>query len=586
MSSSQVPRDGPSDRGTRASGRAKVEPDVRRLGQVIEPLRHGDSIWFPPLSSFARYPRDVQDAQHPTRSGEHPPRLEALGRDANLVSTLRSRSWERVSRTLFDVAILGGGISGASLFHHLSQRGYRVLLLDKGDFACGTSQASGMTIWGGLLYLRNLDVRSVVRLSKDREMLARDMPAWVRPRTFRFVPSRESAWGEYLVHTALYLYWGLGRFRRRRPRREAVFEESALLAQLPSGRSLVFEEATLNASDSRFVLQWIVRHQSDDDVPLNHAVVEEGRFDARDRLWYLEVGDAFDHRSVTARARCVVNATGAWTDRVNERFGIRTPYKHVFSKGVYLGLDRLEQHRDPLVLEIEEHRDIITLMPWGPLSLWGPTEAAVPRAEDGFAVTPEDVDLLLKMARRKLRRSMAKGDVVSLRCGLRPLAVNRDYSSSRYPLDLSRDYRLWDDPGVPWISVYGGKLTNCTSLARGITARITRRIGPARSSGCSTPRVLPEPQWDRFPGVREPVPSLDWCMRHEYCCTLEDYLRRRTNISQWVAREGLGRTGEHRTHVRNLSLLLSGGSNASADRALGAYEAGVRRRFDDVLEAV
>jgi len=512
--------------------------------------------------------------------------VEADRRSANRVSALRRPAWERVSRTLFDVAILGGGVSGACIYDHLSRLGYRVLLLDKGDFACGTSQASGMTIWGGVLYLRNLDLCSVLRLSKDREGLARDMPAWVHPRSFRFVPSNESVWGGKLVLAALYLYWGLGLFRRRRPRREPVFEEAALLARPPAGGSLVVEEATLRASDSRFVLQWIVRHQSEDHVPLNHAVVEEGRFDPQDRLWYLEVGDAFEHRSVTARARCLVNATGAWTDRVNEQFGIRTPYKHVFSKGVYLGIDRPEEHRDPLVLEVEEHRDIITLMPWGPVSLWGPTEAAVRRAEDGFAVTPQDIEILLSMARRKLWRSITKNEVVSLRCGLRPLAVARDFGGTKYPLDLSRACRLWDDPGVPWTAVYGGKLTNCTSLAREITARIARRIGPARSSDCSAPRVHPEPEWDQFPGLPGPVHSLDWCMREEFCCTLEDYLRRRTNISQWVAREGLGRNGENRTRLRQLALVLSGGSSAEADRALGAYEAGVRRRFDDVLGGV
>src|SRR3989442_10025002 len=169
----------------------------------------------------------MPDTQRPSNRNDARLALEADRQDANRVSTLRSPAWEKVSRTLFDVAVLGGGVTGACIYHHLSRRGYRVLLLDKGDFASGTSQASGMTIWGGLLYLRNLDLRSVVRLSKDREGLARDMPAWVRPQSFRFVPSSDSVWRGRLVHAALYLYWGLGLFRRRRPRREPVFEEAA-----------------------------------------------------------------------------------------------------------------------------------------------------------------------------------------------------------------------------------------------------------------------------------------------------------------------------------------------------------------------
>jgi hypothetical protein len=75
-------------------------------------------------------------------------------------------------------------------------------------------------------------------------------------------------------------------------------------------------------------------------------------------------------------------------------------------------------------------------------------------------------------------------------------------------------------------------------------------------------------------------------MQYEYCCTLEDYLRRRTNISQWIPREGLGRSNENRPLLRSLALRLSGGSHDGADRALRDYEAGVRRRFDDVLEGL
>src|SRR2546428_9151074 len=105
------------------------------------------------------------------------------------------------------------------------------------------------------------------------------MPAWLPPRSFPCAPSSESVWGGKLVLTALYLYWGLGLFRRRRPRREPVFEEAALLAHPPVRGSLVLEEATLSASDSRFVLEWIARHRSEEDVPLIHAVAVDRRFD-------------------------------------------------------------------------------------------------------------------------------------------------------------------------------------------------------------------------------------------------------------------------------------------------------------------
>ena len=74
---------------------------------------------------------------------------------------------------IFDVAIIGAGVTGACLFHQLRQKGYRVLLADKADFAGGTSQASAMMLWGGLAYLRSFDLATVARLSLSREALVR-----------------------------------------------------------------------------------------------------------------------------------------------------------------------------------------------------------------------------------------------------------------------------------------------------------------------------------------------------------------------------------------------------------------------------
>jgi len=89
--------------------------------------------------------------------------------------TRRSIDLDIAQNEIFDVTIVGGGINGACLYHHLCQQGYRVLLVDKGDFACGTSQASAMMVWGGLLYLRNMDFLTVAKLSRDREAMIRHM---------------------------------------------------------------------------------------------------------------------------------------------------------------------------------------------------------------------------------------------------------------------------------------------------------------------------------------------------------------------------------------------------------------------------
>jgi glycerol-3-phosphate dehydrogenase len=86
-----------------------------------------------------------------------------------------------------------------------------------------------------------------------------------------------------------------------------------------------------------------------------------------------------------------------------------------------------------------------------------------------------------------------------------------------------------------------------------------------------------------FPGLNDPVPTVGWTVEHEFCHTLADYLRRRTNIAQWVARQGLGRGDENIAQIRRIALELSQGDVQAADRELDRYRALVRENFDQVL---
>ena len=123
-----------------------------------------------------------------------------------MAETQRTIDLDMAQNEIFDVTIIGGGINGACLYHQLCRKGYRGLLVDKGDFACGSSQASAMMVWGGLLYLRNLDFMTVTQLSRDREAMIQNMGCEVSPSLFRYIPSRDTGWNKYLMAPALYFY--------------------------------------------------------------------------------------------------------------------------------------------------------------------------------------------------------------------------------------------------------------------------------------------------------------------------------------------------------------------------------------------
>jgi glycerol-3-phosphate dehydrogenase len=470
---------------------------------------------------------------------------------------------------VFDIVIIGAGITGACLFHQLRKKGYRVLLSDKSDFAGGTSQASAMMLWGGLAYLRSFDLATVARLSSSREALIRGMCDYALPRTFRYVVPSPKTGNRAIVQSALYLYWLLGGFRRTRPRLVEDFPERALLKALEKN-CYEYEEAYLPDSDARFVIQWILRARDMANPALNYCQVEDGHFDRKSRLWTLDVNDSILGRQYSIRTKLIVNAAGVWTDTLNARFGIETHYKHLLSKGVFIGLRRDPSHNTPLILE-KEDQDCYAFIPWGPVSLWGPTETFTSNPQEGFAVTSEDIQLLIDEYDRHFARSFRAEDVVSLRCGVRGLAVAR--STQERSQNLSRKFVVQRDRDVPWVSIHGGKLTSCVEIAESAVACIHDYVHPSRSPLSLTEQV--EPEMESFPGLNEKVPAARSCA-NESCWSLQDYLRRRTNISQWVPRGGLGHSNENAAHLERLSQFFLNGSPR-------AYQREIETKYDTVL---
>lgn len=124
---------------------------------------------------------------------------------------LRNEILRTIGGSPFDIVIIGAGISGTAIYNTLRRQGYTVFLLDKGDFSCGTSQASAMMVWGGLLYLRNLDLAAVYRLSMDREYLLRNHGDHVTPREMCYVPNEATGRSARFVYLALHFYWMLAK---------------------------------------------------------------------------------------------------------------------------------------------------------------------------------------------------------------------------------------------------------------------------------------------------------------------------------------------------------------------------------------
>ncbi len=501
---------------------------------------------------------------------------------------IRQKNWNIIVNNSFDVVIIGGGINGASVYRELSRQGYKVLLVEKGDFSCGTSQSSAMMIWGGLLYLKNLAFLSVYSLSNDRDKMINFFQDQITEKYFRYISNEKWGRNKYLAYFALQLYWMMSAFRRERPKFEKKFEELDFLNQQNSNESILYQEGFLKESDCRLILDWIIENQTENCLAINYCSIQNATYNNKDKFWSVDLKDHFLNNECKIKTKVILNCAGVWTDAVNEQFGIYSPYKHVFSKGVFIGYKRPENHNVPLIFEMGEHGDTLTFIPWGPISLWGPTETKVNSIDEGFKIIPEDIEFLLKQASRNLKFSLAQSPIVSMRCGLRPLVVKKTFKFDCYPLSLSRKYKIVKDENTPWISIYGGKISGCLSMAAKVEKEIRSKFFPNlhRVLNTKVKNAKNETVRTNFPGLIDKVPSIEWCVKREFCCTLEDYLRRRTNISQWIAREGLGFQNENLEFLENLASYLPLRKQDHGDSPVIEYRRKVEEEFDNIIKKI
>ncbi len=483
---------------------------------------------------------------------------------------MRALRFQRLTRQPLDLFIIGGGISGAALYQ--AAAGWRTAIIDRGDFASGTSQASGMLVWGGLLYLNSLDFLTVARFCSARNRLMQRFPEAIAPLDLHFESARAAGVPAWLLRLGLQAYWWLGGRALRRP------------WSTPEATH-AYQEGMLREADSRFVLNQITPWDDDDHFPLPYTSLTAARFDRGRRLWRLEVRDERTGKTLPVEARTVVNACGVWTDRVNTLLGLRSPYRHLLSKGVYLNLRRHES--DPAhatIYPMPGKADVLTHVPWGPVMMWGPTETPLNEPEEGFEANDDDLRFLMESAANALQRPIDAREVVSLRSGVRPLAVPvGQRAGSGHPLELSRRSAMAVDAPQQALSLYGGKFTSSFDVARAALQRLKEWLPPRRFP--AEPHSSPEPETITHPALPDtPFPSPDWAREREHCLTLEDYLRRRTPLAQWIDRGALGACGEYRPTLLAMAQAFCD-TPAEAQAMLASYEEKITTRHDPLLRS-
>jgi glycerol-3-phosphate dehydrogenase len=371
----------------------------------------------------------------------------------------------------FDLAVVGGGVNGTGIARDAAGRGLRVLLIEQGDLASGTSSASTKLIHGGLRYLEHGWFRLVREALGEREVLLRMAPHVVRPMRFVLAPESggRSAW---MLQLGLFLYDHLG------PRKILPAARAIDLARDPAGAPLKvrhqrgFEFSDCRVDDSRLViLNAVDAAERGAGIRTRTRCVEA----ERGEHWRLTL-DARGRRDV-ATARALVNATGPWLKTFAEtvlRLPLSMPVR--LDKGSHIVLHRLFEHDRGYIFQTADGRVVFALPFERDFTLIGTTDENFEGDPSVAKPRRKEIAYLCDVVNQRLRVAISSADVVWSFAGVRLLPDDGSVNAQ----DVSRDYLLaLDTPraGAPLLTVYGGKLTTYRRLAEDALERLAPLIG-------------------------------------------------------------------------------------------------------------
>ncbi|MBR7832422.1 glycerol-3-phosphate dehydrogenase/oxidase [Actinospica durhamensis] len=364
-----------------------------------------------------------------------------------------------------DVLVIGGGVVGAGCALDAVTRGLTVGLVEARDWAAGTSSRSSKLIHGGLRYLEMLDFRLVREALKERGLLLdRLAPHLVRPVPFLY-PLTGHVWERAYAGSGVALYDGMslssGHGRGLPQHRHLTRRHALRIAPSLRKESLVgaIQYYDAQVDDARFVAT-LVRSAAGYGAQVANRARVVGFLREGERVTGAVVRDELTGVEHRIRAAQVINATGVWTDDVQEMVGERGKFHVRASKGVHLVVPRDRIQSDSGII-LRTEKSVLFVIPWGRHWIIGTTDTAWQLDKDNPAATAADIDYVLAHVNKVLKTPLGRADVESVYAGLRPLLAGESDETSK----LSREHLVAHAvPGL--VVVAGGKYTTYRVMAQ------------------------------------------------------------------------------------------------------------------------
>ncbi len=399
----------------------------------------------------------------------------------------------------FEVLIVGGGISGAGIANILAENGIRTVLVEKSDFASGTSSGSSKLVHGGLRYLANGEFREVKDLLKERDYLVNNTQI-VKELNFHILVD-EFSWKKSTIRFGLFLYNLLsGKLSIPRYRKND--------GRYPSQVRGYFEYKDAYTDDSKLVIYNIVSAKRAGALCLNY--VQATGFSKVGDKTTVNLKDTVSGSEFKINAKVVVNACGPWARDLMEMAGVGDEVSLKLSKGIHLVVPSgVAPVKDAIAFRTPLDGRQMFVIPRGEVVHIGTTDTFVSGPDD-FRIVDEDVDYLIKSA-SYLFPGITKEDIITSFSGLRPL-----FGKGDDPGKISREFQVVAKDNL--VNVLGGKITNYRSAARKVAGAISPLLGrKIMTEGLPTINYSPA----------DSERDINYMIMNECPVTFEDIMRRR-----------------------------------------------------------
>ena len=401
----------------------------------------------------------------------------------------RKEVTNHLSATTFDLVVIGGGITGAGIALDAASRGLKVALLEKGDFASGTSSKSTKLIHGGLRYLKQFDFWLVKEVGSERAIVHQLAPHLVLPEKMLLPLIENGSYGKWLTSVGLKVYDILAQVtgedkRQMLEKKEALALEPLLPKKVLKGAGYYAEYRT---DDARLTIENIKTAVSKGATALNYAKVT-GFLYREDQVAGVAVADQLSGATFEINASYVINAAGPWVDELREVNQSKNGKRLHLTKGVHLVFpyEKLPV-KQSVYFDIPDGRMMFAI-PRGKVTYVGTTDTNFDKDKDHPHTTLADAIYLISAVNNMFPKiNLDLEDIVSSWAGLRPLIHEEGKGAS----ELSRKDEIFTSPSG-LVSIAGGKLTGYRKMAERVLDKVVEKMTPkakAALKNCYTDKI-------------------------------------------------------------------------------------------------